>query len=310
MGRSMALSEALRQRFSDLVTKHRVVLFMKGTRRAPQCGFSAQVVQILDELVPDYEVVDVFESPEVRDGIKQFTNWPTIPQVFIDGKFVGGCDIVREMYESSELQRLLGVNAAPVVAPRVTLSGGARAALLAALESGEGDVLHLEVSPRFEYDLFVGPRKSADVEATTEGPSVFFDAASARRVSAVNIDFVAGANGGFKIESPDEPPKVREMDVTELKARLDRGDIQLFDVRPSHERALASIAAARALDAEGQEVLRNLDRDTPIAFHCHHGYRSQAAAQQLLAEGFRNVYNVRGGIEAWSQLVDPSVPRY
>lgn len=306
----MALSEALRQRFSDLVTNHRVVLFMKGTRRAPQCGFSAQVVQILDELVPNYEVVDVFESPEVRDGIKQFTNWPTIPQVFIDGKFVGGCDIVREMYESSELQRLLGVQTAPPVAPRVTLSAAARAALAAALEGGEGDVLHLEVSPRFEYDLFVGGRKPTDIEAKTDGPSVFFDAASARRVSAVNIDFLGGAEGGFKIESPEEPPKVREIDAVELKARLDRGEIQLFDVRPSHERALASIAAARPLDAEGQAILRDLDRDVPIAFHCHHGFRSQAAAQQMLAEGFRNVYNVRGGIEAWSQLVDPSVPRY
>ncbi|HET9932649.1 MAG TPA: Grx4 family monothiol glutaredoxin [Polyangiaceae bacterium] len=306
----MALSEALRQKFSDLVSNHRVVLFMKGTRRAPQCGFSAQVVQILDELAPDYRDVDVLESPEVRDGIKLFTNWPTIPQVFIDGKFVGGCDIVREMYQSNELQRLLGVDVAPVLAPSVTLSAGALSALSAALEGSEGDVLHLEVSPRFDYDLFVAARRDSDLEAKTEGPSVFFDSASARRVSSVSIDFIAGPEGGFKITSPEEPPKVREVDVNELKARLDRGEIELFDVRPSHERALASIAQARPLDAEGQEFLRNLDRETPIAFHCHHGFRSQAAAQQMLAEGFRNVYNVTGGIEAWSQRIDPSVPRY
>jgi monothiol glutaredoxin len=306
----MALSEALRQQFSDLVNKHRVVLFMKGTRRAPQCGFSAQVVQILDELVPEYEAVDVLSSPEVRDGIKQFTNWPTIPQLFIDGKFIGGCDIVRELRESNELSRLLGVEVAAPKPPRVTLSSGAVAALNAALEGGEGDVLHIEVGPRFEYDLFVGPRKASDIEAPSNGPSFFLDAGSARRVSALNIDFIEGPNGGFKIESPDEPARVKELDATELKARLDRGDIVLFDVRPSHERALASIAEARSLDADGQAYLRDLDRATPIAFHCHHGFRSQAAAQQMLAEGFRNVYNLRGGIDAWSQLVDPSVPRY
>lgn len=306
----MALSEALRQHFSDLVTKHRVVLFMKGTRHAPQCGFSAQVVQILDELGPDYEAVDVLSSPEVRDGIKQFTNWPTIPQLFIDGKFVGGCDIVREMHESNELGRLLGVSVKAPEPPRITLSAAAVSALSAALEGGEGDVLHLEVGPRFEYDLFVGPRKAADIEVSTSGPSFFIDASSARRVSQVNIDFIEGPNGGFKIESPDEPARVKELDATELKARLERGEIELFDVRPSHERALASIPEARSLDAEGQAYLRELDRKRPIAFHCHHGFRSQAAAQQMLAEGFRNVYNLRGGIDAWSQLVDPSVPRY
>lgn len=306
----MALSEALRQQFSDLVNNHRVVLFMKGTRRAPQCGFSAQVVQILDNLVPEYETIDVLSSPEVRDGIKQFTNWPTIPQLFIDGKFVGGCDIVRELNESNELERLLGVQIEAPKPPRVTLSAAAAAALKAALEGGEGDVLHLEVGARFEYDLFVGPRKASDVEATTDGPSFFFDPASARRVSAVSIDFIEGPNGGFKIESPDEPARVKELDALELKARLDRGEIVLFDVRPSHERALASIAEARSLDAEGQAYLRELDRATPIAFHCHHGFRSQAAAQQMVAEGFRNVYNLRGGIDAWSQSVDPSVPRY
>jgi monothiol glutaredoxin len=82
------LSDALRTRISGLVAQSPVVLFMKGTRRAPQCGFSAQVVQILDELVPEYETVDVLSSAELRDGIKEFSEWPTIPQLFINGQFV------------------------------------------------------------------------------------------------------------------------------------------------------------------------------------------------------------------------------
>ena len=105
----MALTEPIRQQLSDLLAANRVVLFMKGTRQTPQCGFSAQVVQILDGCLLNYETIDVLRSPELRDGIKQFSEWPTIPQVYIDGKFIGGCDIVREMNASGELHRLLGV---------------------------------------------------------------------------------------------------------------------------------------------------------------------------------------------------------
>ena len=103
----MALNEPLRKQLCELVTNSRVVLFMKGTRLMPQCGFSAQVVQILDEQLPNYETVDVLRSPEIRAGIKEFSNWPTIPQLYVDGKFVGGCDIVREIYASGELQKLI-----------------------------------------------------------------------------------------------------------------------------------------------------------------------------------------------------------
>lgn len=105
----MSLSEPLRKQISELVAQNRVVLFMKGTRRMPQCGFSAQVVKILDELQPSYETVDVLSSSEIRDGIKAFSEWPTIPQLYVDGQFIGGCDIVREMNASGELQKLIGV---------------------------------------------------------------------------------------------------------------------------------------------------------------------------------------------------------
>ena len=105
----MSPTEPSHQQISHLVAQNRVVLFMKGTRHMPQCGFSAQVVKILDELQPSYETVDVLRSPEIRDGIKAFSEWPTIPQLYIDGVFVGGCDIVREMQASGELQELIGV---------------------------------------------------------------------------------------------------------------------------------------------------------------------------------------------------------
>ena len=84
-----------------------VVLFMKGTPQFPMCGFSSQVVQILDRVGVQYKGINVLESDELRQGIKDFTNWPTVPQLYIRGEFVGGCDIVREMYQAGELQSLL-----------------------------------------------------------------------------------------------------------------------------------------------------------------------------------------------------------
>ena len=84
-----------------------VVLFMKGTAEQPQCGFSNQVVQILDHLGVEFSDVNVLADAEVRDGIKQFSNWPTIPQLYVKGEFIGGCDIVREMFQTGELKTLL-----------------------------------------------------------------------------------------------------------------------------------------------------------------------------------------------------------
>ncbi len=99
----MELDPATRERIQQIIDTAPVVLFMKGNRRMPQCGFSAQVVQILDSLLPDYATVDVLSDPEVRQGIKLYSSWPTIPQLYVRGEFVGGCDIVTEMYQSGEL---------------------------------------------------------------------------------------------------------------------------------------------------------------------------------------------------------------
>jgi monothiol glutaredoxin len=97
-----------------------VVLFMKGSKKIPQCGFSAAVVQVLERLgVKDFKDVNVLADNEVREGIKQFNNWPTIPQLFVKGEFIGGCDIVREMYSTGELETLFkekGVDCAPQAA--------------------------------------------------------------------------------------------------------------------------------------------------------------------------------------------------
>jgi len=103
----VSLDDESRQRIEKLIASDKVVLFMKGDRNVPQCGFSATVVQILDTLIPDYSTVDVLRDPQIREGIKEFSSWPTIPQLYVAGEFLGGCDIVREMYASGELQKAL-----------------------------------------------------------------------------------------------------------------------------------------------------------------------------------------------------------
>ena len=96
------------QRIKEQVTGHRVVLYMKGTPQFPQCGFSALAVQALNACgVNSFFSVNVLENPDIRQGIKEYANWPTIPQLYVNGEFVGGSDIMREMYQSGELQKLL-----------------------------------------------------------------------------------------------------------------------------------------------------------------------------------------------------------
>lgn len=100
-------------RIQQEVDENPVVLFMKGTPMFPQCGFSAAVVQVLSEAGVKFKGIDVLSDPSLREGIKQFSNWPTIPQLYIKGEFIGGCDIVREMYASGELEQVLEEKAVP-----------------------------------------------------------------------------------------------------------------------------------------------------------------------------------------------------
>jgi rhodanese-related sulfurtransferase len=109
----------------------------------------------------------------------------------------------------------------------------------------------------------------------------------------------------------DDVPAIRQLSAPEFKALIDSGaSFELVDVRTDWERSLARIEGSRLLDREYHDALLELDRDTPIVFQCHHGIRSQQAAEYFRQQGFRNLSNLQGGIDAWSALVDPSVPRY
>jgi monothiol glutaredoxin len=305
------MDQATRERIRATIEGNRVVLFMKGVREAPQCGFSAQVVQILDGLVPSYVTVDVLSDPAIRQGIKDYSNWPTIPQLYVGGELVGGCDIVKELFASGELEQKLGVEAKPLSPPSVTVTAAAAENLRAALE-GEDEYVRLEVSPRYDHGLSVTAKRPGDFEIETSGLTVLVDRSSAARANGVAIDVVKTADGpAFKITNPNEPARVRPMSASELKLRLDGGDkLELIDVRSTEEREIAQIEGSKLLDQELADRLLELDRDAVLVFHCHHGSRSQRAAEQFVQRGFRSVYNLVGGIDAWSSDVDPDVPRY
>jgi monothiol glutaredoxin len=313
------LPESIQAKIRELIASDRVVVFMKGVRRAPQCGFSASVVELLDEWLDDYATVDVLADPSLREAIKAFSDWPTIPQLYVGGEFVGGADILTELAQTGELAATLGVDPAAVEIPEITITEAAAAQFRAAFDSDEvdeGDVLRLSIDARYRNDLSIGLRRADDVAVQAAGLTLLMDRKSARRARGLVIDFVESADGvGFKIENPNAPPDVRPVSVRELARRIAEAEAQgrslrIYDVRTPQERDTAAMPGTVLLDEALLDELEALPRDTALYFHCHHGVRSQRAAEHFISLGFVEVYNVTGGIDAWSQEVDPSVPRY
>ena len=151
----------------------------------------------------------------------------------------------------------------------------------------------------------------AAIRSDANGIAIYMDLATAQRARGIRIDWVDSVQGsGLSIDNPNAPAAVKSLTVQELKARLDAGDITVIDVRPAAERGQAALMQPfRTLD-EGVEPLLQLAKDTLLAFLCHSGERSARVAAHFRGQGFDKVYNVAGGIDAWSREIDPSVPRY
>lgn len=305
------LSDALKSQIDGLVNKSRVVLFMKGSRHFPQCGFSAGVVKVLEEIGTKYETINILQSQELRDGVKEYSQWPTFPQLYVDGKLVGGADIVRDMHQAGELAKVIGVSpkveAGPVTAPAFAMTDGARKAITAAQkDSAPGEALRIEIATGFGYELFFDAKKDSDFVLDASIP-VVIDEDSARRAKNLKVDFLGG---GFRIENDAEPARVRPLRAKDLKQLFDaKESFLLVDVRTDDERRTASIAGSITADDLAKK-LDTLDKDTRIVMQCHHGIRSRQAAERLVLAGFTRVFNLEGGIDAWSADVDPKVPTY
>jgi monothiol glutaredoxin len=309
----MSLDPMLRSRIETLLQANRIVLFMKGDPRAPQCGFSAKAVAALSALDVDYAHFDVLSDPEIREGIKQYGDWPTIPQLYVGGDLVGGSDIIEQMVNSGELHALLGLPAPDRTPPAITITPDAAAMLRDALgNAGDGYALQVEVDARFNAKLQLAPVDANAIAVEQEGIRAQFDMTSARRAQGLRIDWVDDERGrGLVIDNPNAPPKMKIMTVVEANARAAAGSLTLVDVRPPEERALASVNVPFSVfDGDARSHLEGLPKDTPLAFLCHHGGRSAQAAEHFRGLGFLDVYNVEGGIEAWALEADAHVPRY
>ena len=312
MSPAESLAPALRARIESLLSANPVVLFMKGEPQAPQCGFSAKAAAALAAAGLDtYAHVDVLADPELRDGIKAYGDWPTIPQLYIGGELVGGSDIIEQMANSGELQAALGLPPPDRTPPVVHVTAAAAAMLREAVAGAGADyALQVSVDPRFNAQLQAAPVDRDAIATEVEGLRIQFDLASARRADGLSLDWVDDARGrGLVIENPNAPAKVRELSPLEAAGKLATGALTLVDVRPAAERALAAAPVPFQTLDDGAAALESLPKDTPLAFLCHRGGRSASAAEHFRQLGFTELYNVSGGIDAWADA-DPAVPKY
>ncbi len=308
----MALDTGTRETIESMLQDNKVVLFMKGTRQQPQCGFSATTVSTLDMLVSDYLTINVLEHPVIRDGIKEFGNWPTIPQLYIGGELIGGSDIVTEMLQSGELADVLGMEKPEVVTPEIHIGKPAIEAMSNALQSQAGMALSLQINAGWDHILSLAQATESAVKVNVDGNDLNMDAWSAARANGLRIELEESLTGThFSFDNPNAPPPVNQMTVQTLKEKLD-GDaaVYLFDVRAPEERDAAFIDGARPWDTDAMAVIESLPKDTELIFHCHKGGRSQGLAEHIRRMGYTNLHNIKGGIQAWSEEIDPSVPKY
>lgn len=297
------MSTEVQIKIKEIIASDTVVIFMKGNRAEPQCGFSATVVGILDNYLPDYATVDVLADPEIRQGIKEFSSWPTVPQIYVKGEFIGGCDILKELEKNGELAKIFGIELPTKINPIITISDEAKTALQDAMvDAGEGEVFRLKISPQFEHSLSFDTGNSTDIVVSANGVKIYLDPWTAVRADGLKLSYkVNKMERGFEIDNPNAPRTVQEMSPHELAHRLaDKDGLILIDVRTQEEWDEGHIKQARlflAMTALEKDALKVNDE---IAFICRSGGRSTKAAKEFLARGFKSVFNISGGMTAWN----------
>lgn len=303
----MPLDNETREVIDRLLSTNKVVLFMKGTPQQPQCGFSATTVSALDMLIPDFMAVNVLDYPSIREGIKEYANWPTIPQLYIDGDLIGGSDIVTDMLQSGELADTLGVDRPETKAPVISIDDKGLAVMKKALDEQPGDhALHLQIDAGWSHKISLGASTGNAIQTTVGDIQIHLDPWSAERADGLKMTMEEDLTGTrFSFENPNAPPPVNQMTVQILKEKLDGDkDVILVDVRTDEERATDSIDGSRQWNEQTMELIESLPKDTELIFHCASGGRSQALAESIRRRGYTNLHNVSGGIHAWSEEIE------
>ncbi len=298
---TMTLDPAVRETIESQVASHRVVLYMKGTPKMPQCGFSAKTAGILDQLLAgDYASYNVLEDESIREGIKVFGDWPTIPQLYVEGELVGGCDIIGEMFNTGELHEMFGLEKPDRTPPEITITDKAVEKIREFLEAYPGNHLHFAIDAGWDAQFQVGPKQGGEIEAESNGITVLMDLASAQRAKGATVDWVETVQGeGLKLDLPGAPAPVQQMKPAELQQRMNSGErILVIDTRSEADRAEKPLEFAQPLDAELMAQLKDGDPNQPLVFVCNVGQASMQYAEHYRKQGYTQVYNLEGGAEA------------
>ena len=202
----MPLDQAVRERIDGIVGSDRVVLFMKGTPAMPQCGFSATTTSILSTLVPEYTTFNVLEDPDIREGIKSYSDWPTIPQLYVEGEFMGGCDIVRQIFNSGELHDALGVEPPDRTPPEIRISESAAGLIREALSEQPGLAVHLRIDANWQHGFSLGRVEGHEISAESNGVTVYMDVGTAPRARGLSVDLEESLTGvNLNVDNPNVP---------------------------------------------------------------------------------------------------------
>ena len=310
---SVSSNSAVHRQISSILASNPVVLFMKGTPEQPRCGFSAKSADVLNNLAPGFFGVDVLSNDDIRQGIKIYGNWPTIPQLYVKGELIGGSDIIMQLYNTGELHQLLGVAAPDRSAPEIFISAQAATAIRAGMADEPALGLHLRIDGRWQASFQLAPIEGHEIKAVAEDLNVYMDVQTAQRAKGLRIDWIESLQGsGLSITNPNAPSAVKPMTVSALVAALKSTRPPLvIDVRPEHDRLRAPFPLpSKVLEGNTLPTLEALAKSQPLAFLCHFGNSSKQAAEHFKSLGFTEVFNVEGGIDAYAREIDASVVRY
>ena len=306
----MSLNPATQTKIENYLDSNKVVLFMKGTPDSPQCGFSSKTVGMVRSLVDDFEAINVLADQEVREGIKAYANWPTIPQLYIDKELVGGCDIVTEMFNSGELHEMLGMAKPDRTPAEITITDKAAEAIRSSMEQQPpGMGLFMTIDGQWQHQFALQPVDEHAIKTESNGIEIYMDVGSNQKARGLNLDWVESFQGaGLSIDNPNAPKPVNQMSVTDLKKLMDdKAEYVLIDVRPASERAIAVLPDDEQYD---ESRISSLAKDTKVIMYCRTGNRSNQAAEYLRNQGYSDVSNLAGGTNAWSELIDSSIKKY
>ena len=296
------MNEQIKNEIENLVNNNACVLFMKGNPKHPQCGFSSNTVNILQELVgEDFAFCNVLEDQNIREGIKEYGNWPTIPQLYINKELVGGNDIVTEMYNTGELQTMLGLPQPQREPAEIAITDVARQNIMNGIKDIGSHVLKLSIDSQFNTRFSIEEPKGYELISEIGDIKIYMDIGTAKRANGIEIDWVEDLQGaGLVINNPNQPKEINQLSKNDLIKGMEKGVYKhIYDVRSEQQFSVQSIAGSKRLDKENMQKIETLAKDTPLVFVCSVGNTSQGACDFYRKKGFTNVNNLVGGIANW-----------